>query len=420
MNLKNKKVTVIGAAKSGQSAARLLKQLGAQVRVSEAGAESAVGENFRSWARENHVDFEFNGHTQNFIAQSDLVVLSPGVRIDALPVQWARAKSIPVWGEIELAARVCTKPIIAVTGSNGKTTVSTLINILLNASGQKSCLCGNVGHPFTDFVAHSADYDYFVTEISSFQLETIQKFKPHVAVFLNFTQNHLDRHKDIEEYFTAKCRIFENQDRSGFSVINAQDPWVKKAAVGIKAHLSLFNQGEFASDGITNPNYLAALNVAKVLGLPLDVCLRELKVFKGVEHRMEKVRILDGVEYINDSKATTVEAGRWALESITQPIVMICGGRDKNLDFSILRPLVKEKVKKMILFGEARAKLRAAFDGAVKVEECATLEDAVLYSRQAASAGDAIMLVPMCTSYDMFKNFEERGRAFKTIVHNLK
>jgi UDP-N-acetylmuramoylalanine--D-glutamate ligase len=420
MNLKNKKVTVVGLAKSGQSAARLLKQLGAQVRISEAGNESAVEEKFLSWARANHVALEFNGHTQSFIQQSDLVVLSPGVRIDALPVQWAREKSIPVWGEIELAARLCTKPIIAVTGSNGKTTVSTLINILLNASGQKSCLCGNVGNPFTEYVAQSADYDYFVTEISSFQLETIEKFKPHVAVFLNFTQNHLDRHKDIEEYFTAKKRIFENQDSRDFAVLNAQDEWVKKAAVGIQSHLSFFNQGEFASVGITNPNHLAVLNVAKVLGLPLDICLRELKAFKGVEHRMEKVRILDGVEYINDSKATTVEAGRWALESIAQPIVMICGGRDKNLDFSVIRPLVKEKVKKMILFGEARQKLRAAFAGAVNVEECATLEDAVFYSRKAASAGDAVMLVPMCTSYDMFKNFEERGRAFKTIVQNLK
>lgn len=420
MNLENKTVVVIGAAKSGQSAARLLKQHQARVKVSDAGGESVVGEAFAGWARQNQIEFEFNGHTEDFVQKSDLVVLSPGVRIDALPVQWARAKGIPVWGEIELAARLCTKPIIAITGSNGKTTVSTLISILINASGQKACLCGNVGNPFTEFVSQSADYDYFVTEISSFQLETIETFKPYVAVFLNFTQNHLDRHKDIEEYFTAKRRIFENQDRSDFAVLNAQDEWVKKAAAGLKSRISFFNQGEFSSEHISNPNHLAVLMVAKILGLPLDICLRELRAFKGVEHRMEKVRILDGVEYINDSKATTVEAGRWALESITNPIVMICGGRDKNLDFSVIRPLVKEKVKKMILFGEARAKLRTAFDGAVNLEECATLEDAVLHARKAANPGDVAMLVPMCTSYDMFKNFEERGRAFKTIVQNLK
>jgi len=420
MNFENKNVVIIGAAKSGQASARLLKKLKANVRISEAGNESVVGETFRSWARQNQIEFEFNGHTQHFIQQSDLVVLSPGVRIDALPVQWARNKFIPVWGEIELAARLCTKPIIAVTGSNGKTTVSTLINILLNASGQKACLCGNVGNPFAEFVAQSADYDYFVTEISSFQLETIETFRPHVAVFLNFTQNHLDRHRNIEEYFAAKKRIFENQGRNDFAVLNAQDEWVKKAAAELKSHISFFNEGEFASEGITNPNHLAVLNVAKVLGLPLDICLQEIRAFKGVEHRMEKVRMLDGVEYINDSKATTVEAGRWALESISQPIVMICGGRDKNLDFSILRPLVKEKVKKMILFGEARAKLRTAFDGFVKLEECVTLEDAVAHARKVANPGDVAMLVPMCTSYDMFKNFEERGRAFKTIVQNLK
>ncbi len=420
MDFKNKTVVVLGAAKSGQAAARLLCRLGARVKISEEGNPDLVDEGFCQWAGGNGIDFEFHGHTKDFVTQSDLLVLSPGVRIDALPVCWAREKNIPVWGEIELAFRLCSKPIIAVTGSNGKTTVSTLISILINASGKKACLCGNVGTPFTQFVLESSSYDYFVTEISSFQLETIENFKPYIALFLNFSQNHLDRHKDLEEYFTAKKRIFENQGHDDFAVLNAEDEWCKKAAAGIKSRICFFNQGEFSSAKIMNPNHLAVLAVAQILGLPEDVCLRELKNFKGVEHRMEKVRILDDIEYINDSKATTVEAGRWAIESVSKPVVMLCGGRDKNLDFSVIRPLVCRKVKKLILFGEARAKLRSVFDGVVSLEECATLEQAVYAGRSSAVAGDVVMLVPMCTSYDMFKNFEERGRAFKTIVQSLK
>lgn len=420
MDLQNKIVVVIGAAKSGQSAARFLHQLKARVRISEAVPASILEDQFHSWVKENNIKCEFDGHTHDFIEQSDLVVLSPGVRIDALPVQWAKVKGIPVWGEIELASRHCKKPIIAITGSNGKTTVSTLIKILIDASGKKACLCGNVGNPFTEFVFKSDVYDYFVTEISSFQLETIETFKPHIALFLNFSQNHLDRHKDIKEYFAAKTRIFMNQDQSDFAVLNARDEWVKVLSTQLKAQVSFFNDDASCVAEINNPNHLAALSVAQILKLPMDICHREIAVFKGVEHRMEKVRNLNGVEYINDSKATTVEAGRWALESISQPIVMLCGGRDKNLDFSVIRPLVAKKVKKMIVFGEARAKLCAAFDGAVPLSECATLEDAVNNARQVAQPGDVAMLVPMCTSYDMFKNFEERGRAFKTIVHNLK
>ncbi len=420
MDLDHKTVVVIGAAKSGQSAARLLCTLGAHVKISEAGKADFVDKDFISWAEKNSVEFEFSGHSKDFVEASDLVVLSPGVRFDALPVVWAKARGIPVWGEIELGARFCPKPIIAVTGSNGKTTVSTLISLMLNANGKRACLCGNVGTPLTEFVLQSKDYDYFVTEISSFQLETIETFKPYIAVLLNFTQNHLDRHKDLDEYFNAKRRIFENQNQHDFAVLNAQDIWCKKAAAGIESHICFFNQGEFSSEGVVNPNHLAVLCVAKILGLSLEVCLRELKDFKGVEHRMEHVRILNGVEYINDSKATTVEAGRWALESINQPIVMLAGGRDKNLDFFPLRPLVAQKVKKMILFGEARSKLRGAFEGAVYLEECTTLEDAVAAAQKAAIAGDAVLLVPMCTSYDSFKNFEERGRAFKQIVLGLK
>ena len=274
-----------------------------------------------------------------------------------------------------------------------------------------------MGNPFTEFALKSAAYDYFVIEISSFQLETIETFKPYIAVFLNFSQNHLDRHADIQEYFDAKKRIFLNQDNKDFAVLNAQDPWIKKIAPKLKAKGRFFNEKVSLK---SNPNHLAALEVAKILKLPMAKCRKELAAFGGVEHRMEKVRNLDGVEYINDSKATTVEAGRWALQSLSQPVVMICGGRDKHLDYSVLRPLVKNKVKKMIVFGEAKGILREAFKKAVDVEECSTLEESVSTARRAAKSGEVVLLSPMCTSYDMFKNFEERGRSFKTIVQNLK
>jgi len=290
-----------------------------------------------------------------------------------------------------------------------------LIRNIIAEAGHGVILGGNIGNPFADFVGDLKKIDFVVLEISSFQLETIVDFKPHVAVFTNFSQNHLDRHKDVDEYFEAKTRLFMNQDKNDFAVLNAKDERIRNLAPQLKAKVLLFNQQPSSA----NPNHLAVREVAKALNIKPEICDTVFAKFKGVEHRLEWVRTIAGVDYINDSKATTAEAGRWALESIQKPIVMICGGRDKHIDFSVLRDLVKKKVRKMIVIGEARAKLKDTFAGVVDVEESGALDQAVARAKSVANQGDCVLLSPMCASFDMFKNFEHRGEVFKEIVKNL-
>ena len=428
MDLKNKTVTILGAKRTGMALARLAVRLGGKAKISENGGEGDVPGDFRQWAKGRQVACEFQGHTRSFIEQSDVVVLSPGVPRNSEAVQWARAKNVPVLGEIEFAFQFCPKPVIAVTGSNGKTTVVTLIHQVLEAAGRRSCLCGNIGAPFSGQVLDLDDKDIVVLEISSFQLETVVEpgtpgmkgFKPHIAVILNVNQNHLDRHKDFQEYFDAKKRIFLNQDVCDYAVLNAQDQGLKDLAPRLKAQVRWFNAAPPALPGIaSNPNFAVAREVANILGIKDDVCAKVFRNFKGVEHRLELVRQIDGVTFVNDSKATTAQAAIWALERLNAPVIMICGGRDKNIDFSVVAPFVRQKVKKMIVIGEARAKLKKTFEPVVALEECATLPDAVARASAIARKGDNVVLSPMCTSFDMFANYEERGRRFKELVHNL-
>ncbi|HLD69641.1 MAG TPA: UDP-N-acetylmuramoyl-L-alanine--D-glutamate ligase [Candidatus Omnitrophota bacterium] len=420
MDLTNKKVTILGARRSGVAVANLVSRLNGIPKISDSGSKDASQKDLEKLIFPQNVLMEWGGHTKSFVEDSDLVVLSPGVRIDAQPVLWARAKKIPVMGEIELAWRFCSKPVVAVTGSNGKTTVVTLITRILQEAGQKVSLCGNVGIPFCEEVLNLQDKDLVVMEASSFQLESIIDFRPHVAVILNFSQNHLDRHKDLDEYFDAKKRIFLNQRPDDYAVLNYEDHRLRNLAPQLKAKVLYFNSPDALEEtSLRNPNQLAAIRVAKIFKLRPDVVAKVFAEFTGVEHRLEWVRTLDGVHFINDSKATTAEAGRWAMESFEEPIIMICGGRDKNIDFSLLRELAGKKVKKMLVIGEARDKLKKAFSDVVTVEECRTLEEAVLRARKSASIGDRVVLSPMCASFDMFLNFEERGRIFKKIVKEL-
>ncbi len=420
MDLKNKKVTVVGFQRSGMAVCELVLEKGGVPRVSETKSQDVFKEDLAHWPLAAKTEFEFGGHTQAFIKNSDFIVLSPGVRIDALPVEWARAEHIPVIGEIELAWRFCPCPVVAVTGSNGKTTVSTLIAKILEAGGRRVCLCGNIGSPFSKYIGDLTQGDIVVLEVSSFQLESIVHFRPHVAVFTNFSQNHLDRHKDIKEYFDSKARIFMNQTNGDFAVLNYENETIRQLASKLNSVISYFNPpGIYARTSLSNPNHLAALEAGRILGVPMEICLDVFKKFKGVEHRLEFVRSLDGIDFINDSKSTTVESGRWALERSEKPVVMICGGRDKNADFSFLKSLVKTKVKAMIVIGEAREKLRRAFENDVDLRECQSLEAAVVLAKTTAKKGDCVLFSPMCASFDMFKNFEDRGRCFKEIVSKL-
>ena len=414
LNLKNKKVTVIGAAKSGAAVAKLVVRQGGIAKISEQQPRSCANEAMQMLLSTESILTEWGGHTRNFIEDSDCVVLSPGVRSNAQSVEWARNKNIPVLGEVEFAWNFCPAPVIAVTGSNGKTTTVTLIAEILKKAGRRVCLCGNIGTPLSSFVLDLTAEDWVVLEISSFQLEATSRFRPDVAVLLNISQNHLDRHKDLDEYCAAKAKIFANQRADDFAILNREIPNLRELAGMLRAQVSFFNEPDKMRSS-SNPNHLAALEVARVLGIQEKIAQDVFSSFQGVEHRLERVRTLEGVEYINDSKATTAEAGRWALERVDKPVIMICGGRDKNIDFNVLRPLMKNKVKELITIGEARDKLFQTFHDVVRVTACSSMEEAVHAARQCAHSGDCVVLSPMCASFDMFTDFEERGRVFKNI-----
>ena len=417
--VKGKIGTVIGAARSGIAVANTIMALGGKAQISEFKPRDIVEKELRGLSSIDAVNIECGGHTKEFILQSNFIVLSPGVRMDIPPVQWAKAAGIEVMGEIEFGFRLCPCPIIAVTGSNGKTTTVTLITEILKSAGHNAVLCGNIGSPFSKHVLLLKSTDIVVLEISSFQLESTLTFKPKIAVWLNFSQNHLDRHKDLQEYFDTKQKIFAHQDVSDVALLNATQAEFIALAKVLKAKVEFFN-GIDKPEGIANPNQMAAIVVAKILGIHEDVCRKVFENFKGVEHRQELVRVLDGVRYINDSKSTTPEAGRWALMHLAEPLVLICGGSDKHLDFSSLKDLVKIKVKKMIVIGQTKEQLRQTFERVVPVVVCDTLPDAVMLARREAKQGDSVVLSPMCASFDMFNDYEHRGQVFKEIVGKIQ
>ena len=429
---RNKKVTVIGLGRSGLAAADLLKWLGATVFISE----KADNDRFRALRDDlgnKGIRVEIGRHTIDFIRGKDLVVVSPGVGSDSESLIWADELHIPVISEIELASSVCPATVIAITGTNGKTTVTTLIAKILQTRDVRAFALGNIGAPFSAYVRDMEGADYVSLEVSSFQLERIDIFKPRVAVILNFTPDHLDKehrgYNSMSEYLAAKKRIFMNQDESDYLVLNEDDPAVKSLAKETKSKAIFFSAKRTAHNACLpdrqaqrslNPNHLAAMAVASIFGISEDVCLEFFRNFKGVEHRLEQVRTVGGVEFINDSKATNVDSTIWALESIRKPAILIAGGRDKNLDYNVITDLVKEKVKMLILIGEAKEKMGKAFRGVLPIQEASSLEEAVEAGYRKAAEGDCVLLSPMCASFDMFTDYEHRGRCFKEIVNRLK
>ncbi|MFA6378960.1 MAG: UDP-N-acetylmuramoyl-L-alanine--D-glutamate ligase, partial [Candidatus Omnitrophota bacterium] len=283
--LQNKIVTIVGLGRSGIASARLALKLGSTVKVSDSARLVKIQQALASAGLKNKVSVEGAQHTKEFIQSSDLLVLSPGVRIDAPVVLWAKEKGIPVLGEIEFAWQYCPCDVIAVTGSNGKTTTTTLIAEILKAAGRETCLCGNIGSPFSKYVLGLKKADIVALEVSSFQLETVETFKPRVAVFLNFTQNHLDRHADMKEYFTAKSRIFMNQTSEDFAVLNFEEPLHHELAKTLKSQVRYYNEPGHCDASITNPNFLAAMSACGALGISADIAKKVFATFKGVEHR---------------------------------------------------------------------------------------------------------------------------------------
>lgn len=407
---KGKRITIVGLARSGLACAQLLSELGAEISVTDSQDNATTRANLaRLKARD--IRAELGKHTRAFIQGRDLIVISPGVDSTSLPVVWAEEISIPVVSEIEVGWQLCPAPIIAVTGTSGKTTVTTLTGRVIEAHGRKAFVCGNIGNPFCGEVSQVRPEDFVSLEISSFQLERIRTFKPKVAVILNISRNHLDRYRDMQEYSDAKKRIFMNQGGSEFLVLNARDQGCAALAAGARSQIVYFSQTEDF-----NPNQAAVMRVAEILGIRRDTCMRVFGEFRGLEHRMEEVAEINNIRFINDSKATTADSALWALERISCPVILIAGGKHKGIDYRVILDAARAKVKEVILIGEAKEIMRRAFDGILRLDEADSLEGAVKKAYALAQPGDCILLSPMCSSFDMFSNYEERGRVFKEAV----
>lgn len=417
-DFRDKKVTVVGLGKSGLGAARLLKRLKAEVYVTEANCSAEI-EAAAAILKQEKIPFELGGHSYRFIQDKDLIIVSPGIGPESLPIKWAKELDIPIWSEIELGYQASDAPIIAVTGTNGKTTVTTLIAEILQKINKKIVVCGNIGLAFTGEVLKIKRDWLVVLEVSSFQLEYIYKFRPKIAVFLNLQPDHLDRYGDFQQYFQTKQKILLNQDGSDFAVLNYADFRLRGLKEKTRAKVIFFNRPD-ERDSPLNENEKASLAVAEILGVEKKICLEHFAHFKGVQHRYEFVTTIRGVDFINDSKATNIDSTIWAINLSKKPLILLAGGRDKNQDFRRIRPWIKEKVKLLVLFGECREKIRTALEGISPIKSCLSLPEAVEFAFREAKANELILLSPMCASFDAFINYEQRGNVFKEIVFGLK
>jgi UDP-N-acetylmuramoylalanine--D-glutamate ligase len=416
IELANKRVCVIGAARSGIAACKLLCERGAKVSITDSSDSQSVKENLALLDTSSLEKVEMGAHTKDLIKGRDLIVVSPGVPFNAQPLVWAREEGIKIISEIELAYRLSPAPVVAITGTNGKTTVTTLVGKILENAGKKPIVCGNIGTPFSGEISKIKSDNTVVLEVSSFQLETIESFRPKVAAILNITNDHLDRHKDFNEYLEAKCRIFENQTSEDWAVCSEENDDAFSLLKRTKA------KGVYYDDIDPNPalaaknfnhNYLAAIAISRLCGVSQDIAISTCQDFKGIEHRLEEVVQIQGITIINDSKATNVDSTQWALDRIEKPLVLIAGGRDKGSDFSLVRDAMKRKVKALIVLGEAKDKIQNAFSDIVKTKAVDSLSQALNEAYEMADSGDCILLSPMCASFDMFKNYKERGKVFK-------
>ncbi len=442
--LRGKHVLVIGLARTGIATARFCAEHGATVTASDAHAESELGADVLS-LREEGIKLELGGSPESSLLKQDLVIPSPGVPADAPLLQSARAKGITIWSEIELADRFLEGRLIAITGSNGKTTTTSLVHHILRTAGFSTMVAGNIGTPLISRVALSSADTITVAELSSFQLELVETFHPDIAVLLNLTPDHLDRHKTMEAYTAAKARIFEKQTESDFAVLNADDPaavalapkrpqvyWFsRKQRVLQGAYLRgeeivfrsskqeevLLRRQEISLPGTHNlENVLAAVTAARLEGAAVAAIAEAVRTFPGVEHRLEFVAEIGGVRYYNDSKATNVDATLKALEAFPGRILVILGGKDKGSDYSVLQSALRERTVLALLIGAAAEKIDQQIAGSVATQRAGTIERAVEIASQAARRGDVVLLAPACASFDQFENFEHRGRVFKELV----
>lgn len=434
MDYRNKNITVFGLGKSGVSAAKKVAALGARVTITESKPEDELDQQMLAEINGLGIKIEYGGHTRQSIEGADLIVVSPGVHLDLPVLEEAKKKGIKIISEVELAYGFFSKPLIAVTGTNGKTTTTTLIGEMLKAGGKKVAVAGNIGLPLIE--VDDSGLDFIVAEISSYQLEAVENFKPWISVLLNIQPDHLERHHTMEEYIKQKARVFMNQAGDDYVVYNQDDPMVSEMVKPARAKLVGFSKssaaeiitlspGEIRIKGRHNlENALAAASTAYLCGVTKDKVAEVLRAFPGVEHRIEYVTTLNGVEFYNDSKGTNPDSTLVAIDTFPERgIILILGGRDKGVSTDPLYRRVKEKVKAVVLIGEAAGKFEAALRA---VDFCSvyqagfSMEEAVQRSFSLASPGEVVLLSPACASFDMFKNFEERGRAFKAACQKLK
>ena len=435
MDVNGKRVVVLGLGISGMDAAKLLQDNGADVTVRDSSADSARVMERALALRARSINVEL-GREIRPDTRFDFCVLSPGINPDAPLVQALRQAGLPMFGELEVAYRFCECPIVAITGTNGKTTTTELVDAVLKAGGKNTMASGNIGTAFSAAVKESSKLDLMVLEVSSFQLEHIVEFRPRISVHLNLTPDHLDRYGSMEEYEVAKWQIFRNQTADDYAIVNVtvRLPEISARKItfsvnGTSADYQLIDGWlvahgqpvlEQSRTNLIGPhnaeNMLAALAVADLHALPREKTIEALCAYHPLPHRCEKVAIIAGVTYLNDSKATNIDALEKALMAMTTPVVLLAGGKDKGLDFTGLRSLLREKVKAVVLIGQMTEKLYEAWHSAVPCVAANTLADAVAQAAGLAQSGDTVLFSPGCSSFDMFKSFEDRGDQFRALV----
>ncbi len=461
IQLSGTRVTVVGLARSGVAAVRLLQEAGAQVTVADR-KERADLIGVLSGLEQSPLRTTFGADYETALDAAELVVISPGVPYRLPALERIRSKGVKVVSELELASWFLSVPMLALTGTNGKSTTVTLIGNMLRQSGQRAFVGGNLGTPLSEAALHSLQarkkgdpcpYDRVVVEVSSFQLETVQQFHPWIGAILNVTVDHQDRYESLDEYIAAKNRLFENQTSSNYALFNLDDLRVAPLRKTVKSRALGFTRMQRLPQDVAGGTYLDGDRmVTTVTGQSQEVCRRnEIKIignhnvenamaaatfallsgcsreairqvlhdFPGLEHALEVVRDRRGVRFVNDSKGTNVDATLKALESIEQPIWLIAGGRDKGGDFSRLAPVIRERVKRLMLIGEAAPLIAKAMEGHQAIGRHSTLKEAVELAAARADAGDVVLLSPACASFDMFADYQDRGRQFKALVHSL-
>jgi len=444
MEVKNKTIAVIGLARTGIATANFLAERGATVTVYDQKTEEELAESTQKLRQE--VKCVFGSIKPN--PDSELIVLSPGVDINSPALNDARGEGLEIISELELAYRFCATPIIAVTGTNGKTTAVTLISEILKKAGKNVVVGGNIGDPFISLV-DVPNVDWAVLEVSSFQLEGVVEFHPQIAAVLNITPDHLDRHKTLDRYTALKEKITDNQTRDDILVLNQDDPLTLKLGI-VKSSRKVFfsaenevNEGSYVKEGNIRirrdrlektvcaidqlrpsirwqiENILAVVTVADLAGIDSSIIADSLKEFCGLEHRMEWVRSIRGVDFINDSKGTNIGSVQKTLESLDRPVILIMGGQDKGSDFTAIKNILKEKVKHMVLIGESSGNIKKTLNGSFSYTQAGDLENAVSDAFSEAVTGDIVLLSPGCASFDMFRDYADRGNQFKNFVIKL-